>query len=221
MERLVGRNQVEPDVAVLTPPREGRGVGSIEIDIQQGQHRPPRRPDGRGVPASLAFADSQTVTSPRWTSARSSSGQCSTWSCVLYFGWTRDFMPTIVFVRASRFQENRRGGPEERHSRTNAPRGHGAVDHGPHRAPDPEPDDGPHHQNEVECPLDVGHPETGPSESAGCVSSKGRSVASSPGAPSPQVSSGVGSRRLRVPVAWAIMRLSSPVDPGDRAHRCG
>ena len=60
--------------------------------------------------------------SPRRTSARSYSGQLPTWYFVLYFGWTRDFMPKIVFVRASERQEYRQCVPEEQHSRTNAGR---------------------------------------------------------------------------------------------------
>ena len=46
--------------------------------------------------------------------------QLPTWYFVLYFGWTRDFMPKIVFVRASERQEYRQCVPEEQHSRTNA-----------------------------------------------------------------------------------------------------
>ena len=57
--------------------------------------------------------------SPRRTSARSYSGQLPTWYFVLYFGWTRDFMPKIVFVRASERQKYRQCVPEEQHSRTN------------------------------------------------------------------------------------------------------
>ena len=34
MERLVGRNQVEPGIEVLTTPREGRVVGSIEKEVE-------------------------------------------------------------------------------------------------------------------------------------------------------------------------------------------
>ena len=41
---------------------------------------------------------------PRRTSARSYSGQFPPWYFVLSFGWTRDFMPTIVFVPVSELQ---------------------------------------------------------------------------------------------------------------------
>ena len=40
MERFVDRNPVEFDIEVLTTPRDGRVVGSVEIDIHQGQRRP-------------------------------------------------------------------------------------------------------------------------------------------------------------------------------------
>ena len=52
----------------------------------------PGRPDGDGRHASVASAESHSVTSPRWTKACSYADQCPTRSFVLYFGCTFDLM---------------------------------------------------------------------------------------------------------------------------------
>ena len=52
----------------------------------------PGRPDGDGRHASVASAESHSVTSPRWTKACSYADQFPTRYFVLYFGWTFDLM---------------------------------------------------------------------------------------------------------------------------------
>ena len=55
-------------------------------------HSPRTSPDGAGRHASVASAESHSVTSPRWTKACSYADQFPTRSFVLYFGWTFDLM---------------------------------------------------------------------------------------------------------------------------------
>ena len=52
----------------------------------------PGRPDGDGRHASVASAESHSVTSPRWTKACSYADQFPTRSFVLYCGWTFDLI---------------------------------------------------------------------------------------------------------------------------------
>ena len=43
----------------------------------------------------MAAGDNQMVMSPRQTSARSEAAQFWTWYCVLYVGWTLDFIHPV------------------------------------------------------------------------------------------------------------------------------
>ena len=43
----------------------------------------------------MAAGDNQMVLSPRQTSARSEAAQFWTWYCVLYVGWTLDFIHPV------------------------------------------------------------------------------------------------------------------------------
>ena len=55
-----------------------RRVNAVLIDTSENFLGPPGRPDGAGLHASIASAESQSVTSPRRTSACSYSGQFPT-----------------------------------------------------------------------------------------------------------------------------------------------
>ena len=74
-------------------PKTSLSVNAVSIARSENFRCAPRRPDGDGVHASVASAESQSVMSPRWTSARSYSGQFPTRYFVLYLGCTLDFMP--------------------------------------------------------------------------------------------------------------------------------
>ena len=55
-----------------------RTVDAVMIDTSENFLGPPGRPDGAGLHASIASAESQRVTSPRRTRVRSYSGQFPT-----------------------------------------------------------------------------------------------------------------------------------------------
>ena len=69
-----------------------RSDNAVSIARSENRLCPPGRPDGDGVHASVASAESHSVTSPRSTSARSYSRQFPTRYFVLYLGCTLDFM---------------------------------------------------------------------------------------------------------------------------------
>ena len=48
-----------------------------------------------GSQAAMAAGDNQMVMSPRQTRARSEAAQFWTWYCVLYVGWTLDFIHPV------------------------------------------------------------------------------------------------------------------------------
>jgi len=64
-------------------PKTSRSVNAVSIARSENFLCAPRRPDGAGVHASVASSESQRVMSPRWTSARSYSGQFPTRYVVL------------------------------------------------------------------------------------------------------------------------------------------
>ena len=55
----------------------------------------PRVPAPSGSQAAMAAGDNPMVMSPRQTSARSEAAQFWTWYCVLYVGWTLDFIHPV------------------------------------------------------------------------------------------------------------------------------
>ena len=69
-----------------------RSVNAVSIAQSENVFGAPGRPDGDGRHASVASAESHSVTSPRWTKACSYADQCPTRYFVLYFGWTFDLM---------------------------------------------------------------------------------------------------------------------------------
>ena len=69
-----------------------RSVNAVSIAQSENVFGAPGRPDGDGRHASVASAESPSVTSPRWTKACSYADQCPTRSFVLYFGWPFDLM---------------------------------------------------------------------------------------------------------------------------------
>ena len=69
-----------------------RSVNAVSIAQSEHFFGAPGRPDGDGRHASVASAESHSVTSPRWTQACSYADQCPTRYFVLYFGWTFDLM---------------------------------------------------------------------------------------------------------------------------------
>ena len=66
--------------------KTSRSVNAVSIARSENRCCPPGRPDRDGRHASLASAESQSVTSPRCTSARSYACQFSTRYFVLYDG---------------------------------------------------------------------------------------------------------------------------------------
>ena len=71
--------------------KTSRSVSAVSIARSEYFLGPPGRPDGAGLHASIASSESQSVTSPRWTSASSYAGQFPTRYLVLYFGCTLEF----------------------------------------------------------------------------------------------------------------------------------
>ena len=69
-----------------------RSVNAVSIAQSENVFGAPGRPDGDGRHASVASAESHSVTSPRWTKACSYADQFPTRYFVLYFGWTFDLM---------------------------------------------------------------------------------------------------------------------------------
>ena len=69
-----------------------RRVNAVSIAQSENVFGAPGRPDGDGRHAFVASAESPSVTSPRWTKARSYADQFPTRYFVLYFGWTFDLM---------------------------------------------------------------------------------------------------------------------------------
>ena len=69
-----------------------RSVNAVSIAQSENVFGAPGRPDGDGRHASVASAESHSVTSPRWTKACSYADQYPTRYFVLYFGWTFDLM---------------------------------------------------------------------------------------------------------------------------------
>ena len=69
-----------------------RSVNAVSIAQSENFFGAPGRPDGDGRHASVASAESHSVTSPRWTEACSYADQFPTRYFVLYFGWTFDLM---------------------------------------------------------------------------------------------------------------------------------
>ena len=69
-----------------------RSVNAVSIAQSENCFGAPGRPDGDGRHASVASAESHSVTSPRWTKACSYADQFPTRYFVLYFGWTFDLM---------------------------------------------------------------------------------------------------------------------------------
>ena len=69
-----------------------RSVNAVSIAQSENCFGAPGRPDGDGRHASVASAESHSVTSPRWTKACSYADQFPTRYFVLYFGWTCDLM---------------------------------------------------------------------------------------------------------------------------------
>ena len=69
-----------------------RSVNAVSIAQSENFFGAPGRPDGDGCHASVASAESHSVTSPRWTKACSYADQFPTRYFVLYFGWTFDLM---------------------------------------------------------------------------------------------------------------------------------
>ena len=69
-----------------------RSVNAVSIAQSENFFGAPGRPDGDGRHASVASAESHSVTSPRWTKAGSYADQFPTRYFVLYFGWTFDLM---------------------------------------------------------------------------------------------------------------------------------
>ena len=67
-----------------------RSVSAVAIARSESCSGPPRWPTPAAAHGVIASGASHRVTSPRWTSARSSAGQLPTWSFVFYFGWTLD-----------------------------------------------------------------------------------------------------------------------------------
>ena len=69
-----------------------RSVNAVSIAQSENVFGAPGRPDGDRRHASVASAESHSVTSPRWTKACSYADQFPTRYFVLYFGWTFDLM---------------------------------------------------------------------------------------------------------------------------------
>ena len=69
-----------------------RSVNAVSIAQSENVFGAPGRPDGDGRHASVASAESHSVTSPRWTKACSYADPFPTRSFVLCFGWTFDLM---------------------------------------------------------------------------------------------------------------------------------
>ena len=69
-----------------------RSVNAVSIAQSENFFGAPGRPDGDGRHASVASAESHSVTSPRWTKACSYADQFPTRYFVLYCGWTFDLM---------------------------------------------------------------------------------------------------------------------------------
>ena len=69
-----------------------RSVNAVSIAQSEIVFGAPGRPDGDGRHASVASAESHSVTSPRWTKACSYADQFPTRYFALYFGWTFDLM---------------------------------------------------------------------------------------------------------------------------------
>ena len=65
---------------------------AVSIAQSENVFGAPGRPDGDGRHASVASAESHSVTSPRWTKACSYADQFPTRYFALYFGWTVDLM---------------------------------------------------------------------------------------------------------------------------------
>ncbi len=70
-----------------------RRVSAVSMARLEYFNCPPRLPTPAGSHVAMASGESQIVTSPRRTSARSYSPQLPTRYFVLYFGCTLDFMP--------------------------------------------------------------------------------------------------------------------------------
>ena len=69
-----------------------RSVNAVSIAQSENVFGAPGRPDGDGRHASVASAESHSVTSPRWTKACSYADQFPTRYFALYFGWTFDLI---------------------------------------------------------------------------------------------------------------------------------
>ena len=69
-----------------------RSVNAVSIAQSENVFGAPGRPDGAGRHASVASAESHSVTSPRWTKACSYADPFPTRYFVLYCGWTCDLM---------------------------------------------------------------------------------------------------------------------------------
>ena len=74
------------------PEDKAERVNAVSIAQSENVFGAPGRPDGDGRHASVASAESHSVTSPRWTKACSYADQFPTRYFVLYFGWTFDLM---------------------------------------------------------------------------------------------------------------------------------
>ncbi len=101
-------------------PNTSRSVNAVSIAWSENLRCAPRRPDGAGFHASITSAESQNVTSPRRTSARSYSCQFPTQYFVLCFGCTREFMPKSCLFGRHSGQKSRQRPPAEQYLRTNA-----------------------------------------------------------------------------------------------------
>jgi len=90
---------------------EPQGQNAVSIARFENFRAPPGRPDGAGLQACIASAESQRVTSPRPTRARSYSGQLLTGHLVLYLGCTLEFTAELCDTRRRKGQRCR-----DRHS---------------------------------------------------------------------------------------------------------
>ena len=81
-----------------------RSVNAVSIAQSENVFGAPGRPDGDGRHASVASAESHSVTSPRWTKACSYADPFPTRYFVLYFGWTFDLMSRSCTRRGHRGQ---------------------------------------------------------------------------------------------------------------------
>ena len=110
----------KPSACRNSRPSTSRIATAVSIAKSENRRGAPGRCDGSGRHAFTASGESQSVTSPRWTSARSYAGQFPTQYLVLYFGWTRYFIHR-VWSRSERPVRPRRKKPSRRAWSSSAP----------------------------------------------------------------------------------------------------